>query len=486
MVTGRTEANVLTLRPSARARLISLASFLTVVSAVHADNRPVVFDYGVDVGVGESDNVTLVSSGKISQTIATADADFSLKQQSRLFDDQIKGQFSYFDYLQHAFGSQLVGRFDGLADFAIIPERLTWALQDDFGQAQISPFAAQTPTNLESINSLSTGPELNLRFGGASFAKLNARYTRVDYQISPFSGNRLLGSLEVGRLLSARSTVSLNVNSERVLFQNTIVNTDFNRSSAYAGYELHGARTDLTAKLGVTRVDEGSISTSGALAMLELTRKISPTSSLTFSAGRDLTDASASFANLQGGAINQIAVAQAIMTSSPYTMTFAQMGWRYVRNRTTIGLSARWEIDSYINGSAVDVVGINQLSGAIQPGASFAANPATLDMTRGGAEFSAEEKITRVLSLQFLGSLYSSDYPHANFTAAAGSTRFEDGAVGAGLLFRAGRALEIHLRVEHIQRVVSGVESGTGYSDNTAFLTVGYRPRPTTAVPNAP
>jgi hypothetical protein len=36
--------------------------------------------YGVDAGVAESDNVTLVSTGKVSQTMAVADADFDYKK----------------------------------------------------------------------------------------------------------------------------------------------------------------------------------------------------------------------------------------------------------------------------------------------------------------------------------------------------------------------------------------------------------------------
>ncbi|MGA2814281.1 MAG: hypothetical protein ABSG16_23020, partial [Candidatus Acidiferrum sp.] len=282
------------------------------------------------------------------------------------------------------------------------------------------------------------------------------------------------------------STISVNVNSEHVMFENTIINTDFDRSSAYAGYESHGARTDLTAKLGVTRIDEDNTNASGALAKLDLARRISPASSLDLSAGRDLTDASASFANLQGGAISGITAAQAIETSSPYTLTFGQLSWRYVRNRTTFALSARWERDTYGNESAVDVVGINQVSDQSQSGASFAANPLTLDVTRSGAEFSAEEKLTHVLSLQLLGSLYTSDYPHADFNAVEGSSRYQDGRVGAGLVFYAGRALEVHLRFDHIERTISGVGSGTGYRDNTAFLTVGYRPRAATPVPDSP
>ena len=51
--------------------------------------------YGVDAGVAESDNVTLVAKDKISQTMAIADVDFDYKQQSRLLDVDAKGDFSY-------------------------------------------------------------------------------------------------------------------------------------------------------------------------------------------------------------------------------------------------------------------------------------------------------------------------------------------------------------------------------------------------------
>src|SRR6202021_4122541 len=54
-------------------------------------SKPVALTYGVDAGVAESDNVTLVPTGKISQTMAVADVDFDLKQKSRLLDVDAKG-----------------------------------------------------------------------------------------------------------------------------------------------------------------------------------------------------------------------------------------------------------------------------------------------------------------------------------------------------------------------------------------------------------
>lgn len=434
--------------------------------------------YGVDVGVGEADNITLATSDKISQTIATADADFSLKQQSGLFDDNVKGQFSYFDYLQHAYNSQVIGRFDGVGDIAVIPQRLIWTVQDDFGESSIDPFAAQTPANLQYINTFSTGPQLDFRPGGVTFATLMARYERAQYQTSPLNSNRFLGGVQLGVSLSPRSTLAFNVNTERALFENTIVNSDFDLSSAYASYEVHGSRTDLSGKLGVTRVDQRGTTSSGSLLDIAVDRKVSLATTVSFSAGRDLTDALGGFSNLQNGAIGGINTAQASVTSSAYTLSYAQLGWRFERQRTTFRLSARWDKDQYATGLTAEVIGVT-------PNVTTETNASALDSSRRGGEFSLEERLTRVISAQFLGSFYDQEYPHANYAITADSTRYEDSRLGAGLIFRPGRALDIRLRYQYLDRVVAGVQSGTGYRDNVIFLTVGYRPRlendPTTA-----
>ena len=411
--------------------------------------------YGADVGIGESDNVTLVQTDKVSQTIAIADLDFDLKDQSRRFDVDAKGAFSDLDYLQNAYSNQLLGRFDGRADFAIIPERVTWVFTESFGQAQIDPFVAAVPTNLENINYFSTGPDASFRLGPTVFLDLSARYAKSTYETDPFDSNTVLASAAFGRALSAQSSISLNGSFDRVLFDNTEVNTNFNRSSAYAHYEIQGARTELTANLGATKVDQGSESITGPTAKLRLLRKLSSVSTLTFTVGRDITDGTAAFANLQSGAIGGIVTAPAALSQNNYTVTYGSIAWEYVRNRTTIGVSGTWEKDSYEG----------------QP---------LQDVTRSSAEFSLERKLSRVLTAELLGRLYRTEYTDTNYSET-------DGLVGGALVYREGRGLEIKLRYDHSSRAVSGVglSSGVGvvpgvspgYGENRVFLTIGYRPR---------
>jgi hypothetical protein len=264
----------------------------------------------------------------------------------------------------------------------------------------------------------------------------------------------VLGSAALGRALSAQSSISINGSFERMQFDNTEVNTNFDRSSAYAHYEIQGARTDVSANLGVTKVSQGPESFTGPNAKLQLMRKLSSVSTLTFTVGRDITDASTAFTNLQSGAIGGIVTSPAVVSQNNYTVTYGSIGWAYVRNRTTIGVSGTWEKDSYDG----------------QP---------LLDVTRGSAEFRVERELSSMLTAQLLGRLYRNEYANTDFAET-------DGLVGAALMFHAGRGLEIKLRYDHSSRTVSGVgevsgvgaEPGSGgYGENRVFLTIGYRPR---------
>ena len=467
------------LSSGARCPAIAAAALLTLVSASQAQTLPLGSDtpnsaskaqtlrYGADVGVAETDNVTLVSTDKVSQTIAVADADFDIKQQSRLLDVDAKGDFTDLNYLQGAYGNEVIGRFDGSAHLAIIPERLVWVVQDDFGQAALDPFTPTTPANLQNINYLSTGPDAVLRFGASSYLNASVRYARAQFQTSPYNSNRVLGNLAWGYQLSGQSSVSLNGETERVMFQNTVLNSDFDRSSGFVQYQVKGARTEFSAELGattigqnagaistigqngrLTTVDQNANSTSGGLAKLQLARKLSAASQLTLSAGHYLTDASSSFGNLQGGALGTIGTAPAAQTAENYISNYASVGWTYRRNRTTISLSGRWERDSYLGQSQ-------------------------LDNTIGGAEFSVRRRLTHALSAEVLGRIYKTDYLHGIISPELGTSDYNIESIGAGLTWRHGHGLEVKLRYEHSAEVTTGIY---GYGENRILLTVGYRP----------
>ena len=110
------------------------------------------------------------------------------------------------NYLEGAYGNEFIGRFDGQAQYSLIPERLTWVLRDDFRQATLDAFTPVAPNNRQNMNYLATGPDLYLRLGGTAFLNASARYADAYYQTSPFDSTRGLVTLGSGLQLSARST----------------------------------------------------------------------------------------------------------------------------------------------------------------------------------------------------------------------------------------------------------------------------------------
>ena len=469
------------LLPAAALSAIALASIADAQNysepgVAAADGRVERLFYGADAGLGETDNVTRAPNNKVTQTIATVDADFDVKHRSSRLDVDAKGNFYDFEYLQGAYGNELLGRFDGAAHFALIPQRIIWVLQDDFGQAALDPFVATTPGNHEDVNYVSTGPDFALRLGGTGFLDANVRIARAVYQTSPFNSNRVLGSVTAGLKLSPRSTISVSGAAERVLFDNTVVNGDFSRTSAYLRYELQGARTGISLDLGETKISQNAsvgtstivldangkpisipvtipqnaYTTTGPLARISLTRTLSSDARVTVSAGRELIDGISSFTSIRGGALGVVGTAAALLTSSSYTSTFGTAAWQYQRNRTKIGFSTNWEKDVYVS-------------------------QAQFDVKRIGAEVNVSRKLSRAFALQVLGRYGKSDYPNPDLILlAGGSPKFDDELVAAILSWRHSRALELRLRAEHSGRTTPG--AGLGYGENRLFLTVGYRP----------
>jgi hypothetical protein len=428
--------------------------------------------YGVEAGVGESDNITLASSQRQPQTISLVSTDFDITKTTRLIDVAAKGNFSDLDYLQGAYGNQLLGRFDGIGQIALIPDRLNWVMRDDFGQSALDPFTPQTPKNIENVNYFSTGPDAYLLVTPTEFLSVSGRYGRAQYGTSPFDSNRVLGELAFGRNISANSMVSLHGEGERVMFENTSINANFNRYSGYARYDIQNPRTEASGELGASTIGQTGASLTGLLAKLQLNRKITGRSNLAFAAGRILTDASTSFSNLQIGSVVRAGVAStgglsggptdfmktapAALTSEPYTSEYASAEWQYVQNRTNISFRVSWEKDTYSQQAALD--------------AKFPS--ISLKLTR---------TLTPTLTGEILGQLVRSDYFNANVAGQNDSSNHASGQIGGSLTWHRPRGLEVILRYAHDTWNVSG--AGSGFDENRVFLLVGYRPHPGTDAP---
>jgi hypothetical protein len=397
---------------------------------------------GVTVGLGETDNVALTPTDRRSQTMELTGIDFGWIRTGSALDANVVGDFNYLDYLQGAYGSQLLGRFDGLTSLSLFSDHLKWFLQDDFGEGQLDPYTPATPTNLENINVVTTGPDITLRPMSDTVVQLGARYARATYETSPFDGYRMVENVLLERLLSSSSNVALGADVQELRFDNTTVNTDYDRSRYYVQYDITGSRTHITATLGETQVNDSGNWYSTPLAQLELTHEISAQTRLNLTAGRELTDAADTFDNLRSGAAGGIAVAPVAETTGDYLRNYVTGGLQLTGQRTTVGLTADWERDTY----TVDD---------------------TFDVTRGSLELRLSRQLSSILNGSIFGTLMQSRY----------FNQFGDinsHIIGADITWQASRMLSVEGRYAHDFQSTSG--GGFGYSANTIFVTVTYRP----------
>jgi hypothetical protein len=411
------------------------------------------FSLGLDVGVGASDNIYELQSPKTSEIMPTAGFDIALHREGTVVDADLTGLFSYYDYVHRSYSNDVYGRSDGLVKLSLVPERIVWVVQEDFGQAALNLFQPQTPGNLEYVNFISTGPDFSLRLGERGFLRLGARYANVHYQTSPFDSNRASENVALGRELSANSDVSLNVDAEQIRFKDTTQpifvdglpfppNSNFDRREAYLRYEARGARTTLSANAGVSESDESVGWHSKALLALSLARTLGPHTTLTLSAGQQLTDAADDFRDLQAGAAGGIVIAPVAGYGS-YVARYVSGGWRLERDRTTIALSDRYEDDSYVAASL-------------------------LNAKRNDLELNVGRRLTPAVGVQLVGSLRHSSYYNQDFDS-------NDHRVGAALVMQPARKLEIRFLYDHLWRTAAGPGSST-FEENRVFLLLTYRP----------
>ena len=97
--------------------------------------------------------VTLAPTDRVSQTIAIADVDFDLKERSRRLDADAKGDFSYLDYLQGAYSSELIGRFDAVHEHVEIID-ISRRRHAIFVKKTIDGRQVVTPEKIGRINAL--------------------------------------------------------------------------------------------------------------------------------------------------------------------------------------------------------------------------------------------------------------------------------------------------------------------------------------------
>lgn len=413
----------------------SLVAALLVAQPAQAE-----LDLGFEVGAGRSDNIRRAAAGETSETIGVVGFDMAWSEQTRRLLVDAAADLSYFEYLDDAFESEVVGTANGALTVGVIPERLTWLIQDSFGQAQTDPFAIVTPATREDLNYFTTGPDFLQRLGGNTLLRLFGRYSSAEYEVSPLDAERNAAGVSVARFPSARSELALNGVAEQIDFE-AVDAADYDRDSVYLSYDLDAARTDLNARLGYIWLepDDGERS-GGLLADLNVIREVSAHSTLELQLGVQFTDAAEALR--MGLDRNVVGGVDISASTDPFEDRSASLRWSFRRNRTGFFLGAGWNEERY-------------------------ERQRNLDRVRFAYEAGVSRRLSSAVDVAVLATLDDEEFDNAD-------VQFDELGLAARLNWRAGRTIGLQLSVERFDRDSS--DGATQYVENRAFLLITYRP----------
>jgi len=397
--------------------ICKLGALLTVLaSGVEAGAQET--SLSVSAGATWSDNIRRTRTSEESEFMPEAGVQLSLTRSGRL-DAKVAMDLQYRSYEDNTFDDELVGGLNGLLTFDLVPDLLNWTVEDNFGQGFIDPQAVETPDNRQNFNYFSTGPTISFRLGSRSNLTIATRWSDVDYEASSLDSERLSGSIAVSRALSESSSLSLNLTSQRVEFDDSPPNSDYDLHSGYLNYRTKGARTTLSLKGGVTSLRDSGSSTDGPLVDVTFTRAVGARSTLTLNVGTHFNDAAESYRREREFLGIVLGNQDIVPSGDAFQQDYAIAGWTIQGSRTTLELSANWRNEDH----EVD---------------------SSLDREQVGAGFN----LSRRIRPRFTGALLGS-YGDENYDV--GGVEFDEWTAGIELGWELTSKLSISLRGEHFE-----------------------------------
>lgn len=323
------------------AAILLLGSLFTVEQALAQ------FDYSYLFGSTHSDNVERSSTDPQEDTTLEVGLRLDYTREQGRFNAKVGVDLRYAHFLDDSFDDESYGGMDATLAYWFIPERFSWNVEQNFGQALIDPRDVENPDNRQTVNFFSTGPDVIVPLGERTDLSVSGRWSDAHFGDTPGSNQRIDGTIGLVRHINEVSTVSVNAFAERVDFEDDFSDGGYDRQSAFVGYRNRGSRTSLDARAGYTVLHDHGEEIDGPLFDVTVSRQLSQRSSLTLAAGTNLTDSAEAFRRDQGVLGLGSDTQNVVISSDPYQSDFASLTWTADGTRNTFSLVGSWRHEDH-------------------------------------------------------------------------------------------------------------------------------------------
>lgn len=312
--------------------------------------------YNLDFGIERNDNLLLTPEDPIEDTILRPGLGFSLTHESSTWQTEFTGRGEYLIYQDDRFDDTLEGVLSGRANWIVLPERLSFTVEDDLTVQPVNTFLPDGPGNRQQVNVISLGPTLFFNLGQTLQGAAELRYINSDAEITEeFNSDRVNFALRATKELDATSALSANLQVQRVDFDFDLVARDYDRTDFYARYTRSLASIDLALDAGISRIDyrRGGGNRSEPLFRVQGTWHPSARQSLSLRASSQFSDtASDALAGIgaEGEAMpGSVPIGEAVVNASPYEERGFELRYTYTTPRTTVVVAPYYNRLRYID-----------------------------------------------------------------------------------------------------------------------------------------
>lgn len=296
---------------------------------------------GFTVGAGFSDNLFQANGGTSTGRYESIGVLLDLNRQSTRLQATVTGDIEYRFYQNVLAEDEPYGAFEADIELFAVPDRLSWILEESYGEGRTDPFLATGPNNREQVNIYATGPAAYLPLGERTEIRLAALTGQRGYETtSDLDNDTFLMTGGIFRDLSTTSEIGVAVSSREVeydapVFDNTI-------DAAYLSYSKRFASGSATLEIGTNKVEFATRDDSSPYFTASWGRDVGTRSRLAFSFENELVDAGDTF---RGGQDTD----DSLLTVDVYERSSAGMEFSVNRGRTLYSVGGRIGEDDYQN-----------------------------------------------------------------------------------------------------------------------------------------
>ncbi len=272
-----------------------------------------------------------------------------LSHQSVRFDSSLNTNLELRRYSDDLIHNETVGTLEGQMDVAIVPERVSWLLLDTYGQGQTDAFAATGPTNRESINVFTTGPQLDLPLGARFVLSAGGMYSSRRYDESAsLDSDAEIYEFGLFRQTSQTTRFGLLLTANDIEYDVAgALSYDIDRTSL--NYERSFATGGVSLAVGTNEITILGQSTDEPLFNFAWNRELATRSTLRVEAAREFSDTGTDLRT----DVSQAPVggdASTLVSASPFEQERVFVSYSLAGTRTDVNVSLGTAEDKYLGG----------------------------------------------------------------------------------------------------------------------------------------